>query len=206
MLTCENITFYREEKIILQNISFTLLPGCLMHIKGLNGSGKTTLLRIIARFIDDHEGCIRYNQVDVNDAPDEYFSLIRYIPSQGLINMEFTVIEQLKLWAYLCNSKNAIEAAITTLNLHKVLNDKISSLSLGYQQRLRLSLLLLSHATLWLLDEPFNSLDQSSLEILYNMIEARRVQGGIVIYSNHQSANLKNQNVLSLEDFNKQLA
>ncbi len=202
MLTCDNITLYRDGKAIFKNLAFSLLPSCLLHIRGPNGSGKTSLLRLLARLINDHEGHVRYNGIDVDTASAEYFSFIRYIPSNGLLDMEFRVIDQIKLWAYLLNSADAMEAAIATLDFDgDILEQRIFSLSLGYQQRLRLLLLLLSRGAIWFLDEPFTSLDREVSDILSNMIEARRVNGGIIVYADHRDESLKDEVALVLTDF-----
>lgn len=202
MLTCDNVTLYRDEKIIFKNLAFSLLPGCLLHIKGRNGSGKTSLLRILSRLITEHEGYIRYNDINVTEALDEYFSLIRYIPSIGFLDLELTVKEQIRLWAYFLDSEAAVEAANNTLGFtREILSKRIFTLSFGYQQRLRLLFLLLSDSKIWFLDEPFNSLDQDAVKILGNMIEARRVQGGIIIYTDHSDISLKDETILQLSDF-----
>ena len=54
----------------------------------------------------------------------------------------------------------------------------------------------------WLLDEPFNSLDYQGKDILINLIKARCMQKGIVIITNHnQNIKIENSSEINLEDF-----
>ena len=65
-----------------------------------------------------------------------------------------------------------------------------------------LARLLLCNAKIWLLDEPFNSLDYQGKDILINLIKARCMQKGIVIITNHnQNIKIENSSEINLEDF-----
>lgn len=69
-VTFENVTFeYEAGEPLFQNLSFELTSGKTLGLLGRTGSGKTTLTRLLLRFYDPQNGCIRFNGVDIRDLP-----------------------------------------------------------------------------------------------------------------------------------------
>ena len=47
MLQCKNLTCVREERVLFNNLNFTLAPGEILQVEGPNGVGKTSLFRLL---------------------------------------------------------------------------------------------------------------------------------------------------------------
>ena len=59
-LSLSNITLLRPQKLVFEDINFSLASGGICLIKGPNGAGKTSLLRIIAGFLKAHTGVLKF--------------------------------------------------------------------------------------------------------------------------------------------------
>ena len=71
-------------------------------------------------------------------------------------------------------------------------------LSSGESRRLALARLLANSASLWLLDEPANGLDDSSRRALEDIVSEHQMAGGMVVMSIHGPSNLTNTHTLNL--------
>src|SRR5690554_667069 len=56
LLQAVNLECERDERLLFQNLSFSVMPGTVIRIEGPNGTGKTTLLRILAGLNDAWSG------------------------------------------------------------------------------------------------------------------------------------------------------
>jgi heme exporter protein A len=112
-----------------------------------------------------------------------------------------TLKEHLDLWASLYDGKLLIPAAVAFLRLEKELYTPCGQLSAGWQRRAALARLILAQTDIWLLDEPLNSLDDTSVEIILSLIATRCDQGGMVVMSYHGALKIPFGQILQMEDF-----
>lgn len=184
-LTCDAITIFKDNKKLINNIGFSVMPCGFIQLSGENGIGKTSLMRCIARLDTSNLGKIFYNGHNVDDYIDEYKKLILYISDKEQMLGSSTVYEILDFWGQIYNSEMLVPAACYTFGLDLYLETQIKFLSKGIKKRVILSRLLLQRARIWLLDEPFTNLDQNSFNILDNMIRSHITNGGIIIMIDH---------------------
>jgi heme exporter protein A len=196
MLTVHNISYSINERKLFANISMSLLPSCVLYIKGSNGSGKTTLLRIMAGIIEPSSGQILCNLENIKDIAKPYCT---YIGHMSANKSEFTVLDNLKFWTGAYNSNEVLEAAIHYFRLQDILGRKYYELSEGNKKKVALARLLACQSDLWLLDEIDSNLDQENRDLLYNLIISKANNGGIIVISSHQKENaIKTADVLQL--------
>ena len=193
MLSCENLTLFSPEsdKILLKNISFCTLSSSLIYIMGTNGIGKTALLKSIAGLYKNYSGSIKIpNNAKIN-----------YIGHENAIKPELSAACHLEYWAQTMQGSQALAATIYYLNLAEVLDKKCSHLSEGMRKKLSLSRIMLSSASIWLLDEIDTNLDNANLSLLYNLINTKVSSGGVVLISSHTKPSDPKTPIINLKDF-----
>lgn len=146
-----------NNRVIFSNISFEVERGILL-IKGKNGSGKTTLIKIIANFERKSEGEVVYEDISKFE--------ISYLGHKLGLYPELTVYENIMLFS----NKNNFMDLIKYFELVSFLDYKVKCLSRGNIQKVAIVRALTKDAKLYLLDEPFVSLDENSKKKLENLI------------------------------------
>lgn len=175
----------RTNKILLQNVNFTITKGSILCIQGLNGKGKTTILKLINELLYSSKGSLGIYNTQRNIK-----NYIFYLDSNPLFNENSTVYNYIFYWSILYNnglhtSYEHIQKAIYTMGLISYSNTQISFLSLGQRKRVLLSKMILANRLIWVLDEPTIGLDKNWIVILYSLIEKHRNNGGIIIFATH---------------------
>ncbi|NUT70840.1 ABC transporter ATP-binding protein [Pseudarthrobacter sp. C4D7] len=157
------------EAPVLQDISFTALPGTTTAIVGATGSGKTTLLNLIPRFIDPTEGRITLAAHDIRNLPlDQLRAAMALVPQQSHL-FTGTIADNLRmaapgaadsaLWSALETAQTMRFMADLPLGLDTPVGQGGASLSGGQRQRLCIARALLRRAPLYLFDDSFSALD-----------------------------------------------
>jgi ATP-binding cassette subfamily B protein len=157
------------EAPVLQDISFTALPGTTTAIVGATGSGKTTLLNLIPRFIDPTEGRITLAAHDIRNLPlDQLRAAMALVPQQSHL-FTGTIADNLRmaapgaadsaLWSALETAQTTRFMADLPLGLDTPVGQGGASLSGGQRQRLCIARALLRRAPLYLFDDSFSALD-----------------------------------------------
>ncbi|MDX1668804.1 MAG: ATP-binding cassette domain-containing protein, partial [Limnobacter sp.] len=150
---------------LAHDVSFNVLAGSITVLSGPNGSGKSTLLNQFA------------NQV--------CSGALVYRPSFG-VRPELTVAEQAQVFASnLGQSDFQWHDLLEQIDLLEWADEKVRSLSSGQKARLGMVALLVSPAPVWLLDEPLNALDYSSLMLLTRLLKMHLAKGGFVLLVSH---------------------
>ena len=188
-LTLKNLAFEREHQVLFSDLSCHLQEGDFLQVIGENGSGKSTLLRILAGLLEPHEGDVLWQGKSIFQERDAYQPHLHYIGHLNGIRPYLTCYENLDLNASLISQKitrEHINESLRQVSLHRSSTLQAIHLSAGQQRRLALARLLLHPAKLWILDEPTTALDQSSQEMLTQMLNQHVKTGGIVVIATHQ--------------------
>lgn len=184
MITCENLTCQRGDRILFKNLGFSLTPGALLLLKGPNGVGKTSLLKMIAGLLPAEEGQVLWDSQPARTS-EAFKRELMYIGHKSAVKLDSTVHENIAFWAKLHGTEMLIPAALKYFDLTRMQDAPASQLSAGWQRRVALARLIVAPAKLWLLDEPTNFLDDEAVVLMASLIEARVNQGGMVIAASH---------------------
>ena len=198
MLTGENLTCVRSERVVFREVAFRLEEGDFLMITGDNGSGKSSLLRMMARFIPPFSGRLLWNGAVV-DSPRKPST--RYIGHTDALKLSQTPWQTLLFWAGLAEPATAerrVQEALSCLEITDYQDIPNRHLSAGQRRRVSLARLLLSKVALWLIDEPLLTLDRQAQTLFYAMIENYRRTGGMVAATTHVRFPLENIRSLSL--------
>lgn len=200
-LLVKNLTCLRNDKLLFRGINFTLNAGEILHIHGQNGVGKSSLLRILCGLLQSAEGEIFWQGQLVNLDPIQFKSNMGYLGHKLGLKERLTVAENIKLFV---NAKNSderdriIDDVLTHMGVRQIKNNLCDMLSAGQKQRVALARLLAKKCKLWLLDEPFNSIDVGGIEILENVIREHIQEGGMVVLTSHQPVEIKEISIQKL--------
>ena len=159
LLTIENVTKSYTEKVLLNDVSFSLNEGEKVGIIGINGTGKTTLLKIIAGI----------EEADTGKVTKANHVIIRYLPQNPVFEKGSTILEAILKDNITNENKWTIESeAKAMLNRLGVTdyNENVDYLSGGQKKRVALVATLLSPADILVLDEPTNHLDNTMADWL----------------------------------------
>jgi heme exporter protein A len=189
LLRVENLACARGGIPLLEGVSFTLLAGQVLVLRGPNGCGKTTLLRTIAGLQPAVQGTI-------SAAPD----VMAYAAHADGLKSTLTVRENLNFWAAIYGTGD-IAAALSAMNLIELADRAAQNLSAGQKRRLGLARLLVTGRALWVLDEPTVSLDAASVALFASVVRAHLAAGGAALMATHIDLGLAEARVLDMAPF-----
>jgi ABC-type Mn2+/Zn2+ transport system ATPase subunit len=176
----------------LTDVTLTVMPGEKVALVGPNGAGKSTLIKLVAGLERPPAGSIKI----YGNPAGECFHRVAYVPQRGDVEWSFPVtVRQVVMMGRYGHigwlkrprqaDHEAVERALAAMNLHDVANRQIGELSGGQQQRVMLARTLAHEADLLLLDEPLNSLDMPTQELIFDVLEQIVTEDRTVIVSTH---------------------
>ena len=188
-LTCER--GYRE---LFNDLNFELSPGEILHIKGENGTGKTSLLRILAGLALPVCGEVSFDGYDCQKYRSEYNEHLAFMGHKLGIKLELTPVENIRSYCELGEprTEQQILDVLEKVGLYGFEEMYCNQLSAGQKRRVALAQAILSDTRLWILDEPFTSLDVVGIAFFLKMIQQHVDKGGMVLLTTHQDVNLEN--------------
>ena len=178
----------------LKGVSIQVNEGEIVSLIGANGAGKSTTLRAISGLERAQSGKILYNGEDITGKPSKYMvqqGLI-LVPEGRLIFPDMTVLENLKIGAYLRNDRD-VEADIQRMyalfpRLKERAWQMAGTLSGGEQQMLAVGRALMSKPKLLMMDEPSLGLAPLVVKDIFSIIRTIR-DSGVTVLLIEQNAN-----------------
>lgn len=199
-----NIACERGETRLFEGCHLIIQSGQWWQIEGHNGIGKTSLLRILAGLAVPAEGEVRWNGLPITQVREDYYAELFYLGHFAGIKPELTAWENLRYYQKLQNlplSDEALWNALEKVGLIGREDLPCSHLSAGQQRRVALAKLWLTPASLWILDEPFTAIDKKGVAELIAHIEQHCANGGLCIFTSHQTAESDKVQLFSLDPF-----
>jgi heme exporter protein A len=197
----------RGDRRLFQNLGLSLRAGQIMWLRGRNGRGKTTLLRLLAGLSTPAQGEIRVLGQGLKTAPVLLRSQLGYLAHANALKDDLTAAEALSFVSALGGrtpqGAEVIEA-LRRLGIASRAQAPVRTLSQGQRRRVALARLALPGGPrVWLLDEPFDALDDRGVEVLNGLLSEHAAAGGAVLLTSHQSLSLRNPppQVLNLDDY-----
>jgi len=172
LLSVKQVSFVRQKKTVLKNISFNFPVGYKMAIAGETGSGKSTLLKIIAGLEQPTSGNVWLNDELVKGPADQLVPGHQHIAylSQHFELPKFLRVEQILEYANKI-SKTAASRIFSICQINHLMLRKTNELSGGEKQRIAIARLLIQQPKLLLLDEPYSHLDMPLKKILKRIVD-----------------------------------
>ena len=188
-LEVSDLSCSRDDRLLFSGLNFGLASGQVLLLEGSNGSGKTTLLRILCGFREADQGQIYWSGLPLADSA--YFADMAYVGHADGTKKELTVLENLRFALALSRpGLYSIDQALQKVQLAGYDDNLVQTLSAGQKRRLSLARLLITHNVLWILDEPFTSLDRQGIELIETLIDDHVKNSGMVILTSHHDLTL----------------
>ena len=204
MLIANNLSFKRAERTIFQNLEFSLSPGKIIQIRGRNGIGKTTLIKILSLIFIPTTGEIYWHGKNIKKYTDSFFKELTLIMDINTSKKDLTVLENIKFWKRLFSSNilnNEIDSLLDKLNINKYQDTLVQNLSYGEKRKLEICRLVIEKKKLWIFDEPYLGLDESTINIFNETLKNHSDTGGMTIFSSHYHLEMRNVDTIDLENY-----
>ena len=194
ILKCENLTKKIKNKVIVENVSFSINKGDIVGFLGPNGAGKTTIIKLILGLIKITEGKVFINGFDIEKDFVKAIEKVGAIVENPDLYMYLSGYDNLKITAnnYKNISKERINEVIKIVGLEKRIKDKVSTYSLGMRQRLGIAEAIINSPELLILDEPTNGLDVEGIIEIRNLIKDLSNHGIAILISSHNLSEIGN--------------
>ncbi len=201
VLSTRALQCIRDDRILFDALDLQLQAGEILQIEGRNGSGKTSLLRILCGLALPAEGHVLWCGETIEKVAAQYRSELLYIGHYAGIKIDLTPLENLAMaraFAAHCLPMSD-EEALSKVGLYGFEDVPTRTLSAGQQRRVALARLLIRQAQVWILDEPFTSLDKAAVSMIENLIDQHAQAGGMVVLTSHQPVSCPHTPVRSLD-------
>jgi ABC-2 type transport system ATP-binding protein len=176
MLKINNLYKSYSENVVINQLNHSFEKGTVYGIVGKNGSGKTSFFKCIAG-LEKYNGDVLYNNKPL------LRSTIGYLSTDPYFFPLITGFEFLKFLEKTDNHHIDIEKLNKYFNLP--LNKLINTYSSGMRKKLAFMGIVPLNKEIYLLDEPFNSLDLESVLLFKKIIVELKQKGKIIIISSH---------------------
>ena len=184
-----DLSCIRDDRILFEGLSFELVSGEVLLLEGKNGSGKNSLLRILCGFREPDAGQVLWCGEAIDDS--QYYADMAYVGHLDGVKKELTVLENLKVSLALGQSgQYSIQQALNKVHLTDYDEVLVQALSAGQKRRLSLARLLITKNNVWILDEPFTSLDKQGIALIETLMSEHCASGGMIVLTSHHDIEL----------------
>jgi ABC-2 type transport system ATP-binding protein len=173
----------------IRNIDLEISKVGVLGLLGSNGAGKSTTMNILCGVLNQTEGTVHIDGIDIRKSPEEAKMRIGFLPQNAPLHLDLTVSEYLTYCAYLHNIskhniKAAVNAAMEQCGVAHFRSRVINNLSGGYRQRVGIAQSIIHRPKLVVLDEPTNGLDPNQILEVRKLIKEIATERA-VIFSSH---------------------
>ncbi len=176
----------------LDSVSFQVEAGQLVGVIGPNGAGKSTMFKAMLGLIPTVSGGVKYCSCPLH----KQLERVAYVPQRSHIDWDYPIT----VWNVVMMARTRslgwfrspgrpareiVQASLAQVEMLDLRDRRIGELSGGQQQRVFLARALAQQADLFLFDEPFTGIDQTTEAIMLAIFEQLRQQGKILLVSSH---------------------
>ncbi len=182
----KNLTKTFKQATIIENVNITFENGKIYGLIGRNGSGKSVFLKMLCGFYSPTNGEILFD--NVNCIKQKVFppNTRALIEKPDFIS-DLSGYENLELLAKIQNKigKEEIIDALKKVNLLDDMDKKFGKYSLGMKQKLGIAQVLMENPEVMILDEPFNGIEDDTVDLLRELLIDEKKKGKIIILATH---------------------
>ena len=182
LLVIKDLNKSFDKKEVLKDVNLSISSGKIIGLLGKNGAGKTTLIKLINDLLTPTSGEILVNGKKIGV---ESKKIIAYLPERTYLNKQMKVSEVINYFADFYENFDADKAERLLKDLDLDINQKLSKMSKGMQEKVQLVLVMSRKADLYILDEPLGGVDPATRDYILDTILSNFNEGASVIISTH---------------------
>ena len=182
LLEVKHVNKSFNNKEILKDVNIKIDGGKIIGLLGKNGAGKTTLIKLINDLLTPTSGEILVNGKSVGI---ESKKVISYLPERTYLNKQMRVYEVLEYFKDFYEDFDIDKAKKLLKDLDLDINEHLSKMSKGMQEKVQLVLVMSRNADLYILDEPLGGVDPATRDYILDTILSNFNENASVIISTH---------------------
>lgn len=179
-LGVKNINKKYKNKVVLNDINFSIQSGEIVALIGKNGAGKSTFINIITKLIQQDSGQSKIFEKEKFDR-----NLIGVMMQENISLDRITVKEIIKLTRTYYRNPMSYQAILALSELQNYTNHPMDKLSGGQKRKLQFALTLAGNPDLIFLDEPTVGMDAESRTKFWERIDELKKQGKTFLITSH---------------------
>lgn len=185
----ENLSHKYTRDWAIRDISFDIDKVGILGLLGSNGAGKSTTMNILCGVLNQTEGSVYIDGIDIREDPEAAKKLLGFLPQNAPLHLELTVEEYLVYCAAIRDIEKhqvnkAVEEVMERCGLTHFRRRLLRNLSGGYRQRAGIAQAIIHKPKLVVLDEPTNGLDPNQILEVRKLIREIGEERA-VIFSTH---------------------
>ncbi|WBW97177.1 ABC transporter ATP-binding protein [Oceanirhabdus sp. W0125-5] len=187
----KNITKRYDDKLVIDNLSFSIEKGKVFGLLGPNGAGKSTIISMLCGIVAIDKGDIAVQGYSVIKDSKKVKSFIGYVPQELALFENLSIMDNLNYFAGMYGlkkkvKKERISEALQVTALEEQRKMKVKKLSGGMKRRLNIACAIMHHPEILIMDEPTVGIDpQSRNHILEFALKMNKKHGMTIIYTSH---------------------
>ncbi|RAS78873.1 ABC transporter ATP-binding protein [Priestia endophytica] len=188
IMELRNITKYYRNKLVLENVSFSIHKRQIIALVGKNGSGKSTLLKIIGGLIKPDSGEVYKlaSPLKMGYVPEITPSHIPFTLEEYLIHMgKIRGMDKQHL-------RQRIDCLLEMFHLQADRRTAIAELSKGMKQKVIIMQSLIEETDFLILDEPLSGLDPKAQSDVETILLSLKQRGLNIIFTCHETKLIEN--------------
>ena len=171
-----------DNKEVLKDINLKITKGKIIGLLGKNGAGKTTLIKLINDLLTPTKGevLVKGKKVGI-----ESKKAISYLPERTYLNKQMKVSEVIDYFKDFYEDFDSEKAIRLLKDLDLDINQRLTKMSKGMQEKVQLVLVMSRDADLYILDEPLGGVDPATRDYILDTILSNFSENASVIISTH---------------------
>ena len=190
IIRVENLVKKFGDFVANDHLSFNVYEGEIFGFLGANGAGKTTAMRMLCGLIHPTSGTGKVAGYDIHKDSEMIKKHIGYMSQKFALYDDLKVWENLRLYAGIYGMKDSeinlnIDSLIEKLGFEKERNTMVSSLPLGWKQKLAFSAAIFHKPKIVFLDEPTGGVDPIARRQFWELIYEAAASGITIFVTTH---------------------
>ena len=182
LLEVKDVSKTFGKKQVLNDVNLSITGGKIIGLLGKNGAGKTTLIKLINDLLTPTSGeiLVKGKKIGV-----ETKKIISYLPERTYLNKQMKVSEVIDYFKDFYEDFDDKKAIKLLKDLDLDINEHLSKMSKGMQEKVQLVLVMSRKAELYILDEPLGGVDPATRDYILDTILSNFNENASVIISTH---------------------